>query len=282
MSFIYPSYSDWTTFDRANGLLYSHGRLCELVYPELWEGCVCGIHTQSDFRDWSKLGNHGTNTSGVLETTEYFHTGSSSGYVAISDDDSLDVANITISMWIRTTDGAGTTRRYFAAKSPGSGTSGFMFNKENAANFMRIIVGTGSLNQVEWGDATTFDGIWHHHLFTYDGTDIVAYRDGDQQASSSPSAGDMTGGTEPLHIGEYAGGGTGNTIDAEMAYFQMYNRAISKQEIASQCENWGTAWLIRPLRRYFVSGGAPPTGSPSPRTNIQGPLVGPFGGPINA
>jgi len=101
---IIPSGSDWlSSANLADGVVFVDGRMCELLYPELWEGCVAAYSHTLDPNPWdySNNGNHGVRNGGVSDAGDGWILNGSTGYIATAD----DIKNISLGNVARTIGG---------------------------------------------------------------------------------------------------------------------------------------------------------------------------------
>jgi len=173
------------------------------------------------FTDQSGNGNHGTPYNGATTGTGVVGDGmsfdaSNSQYLEISDSDSLDIANVTISCWMNKL--LSGTMILVSAKSTQwesliSGSLQYGWISSTISN----VGGTVSLET------------WHHIVLTYDGAYIRTYLDGVLSGTPKEKIGDINS-TGIIQIGKRP--------DLEIYFFdgnldeiRIYDRALEPEEI---------------------------------------------------
>ena len=157
--------------------------------------------------------------------------------IVIPDNDSLDVANITMAAWIKTTDTDGFWNRIFD-KDWRKGyvlTIGGGPNQEMRGKFAGQVNSSGTVSR-----DVVADGTWHHIAATFDGKRDRLYVDGveDKQAKNirqSPPPGPIIPNNWDLCIGNtavnYYGVREFSAYNGLIDEVRIYNRALSAEEI---------------------------------------------------
>lgn len=149
----------------------------------------------------------------------------SGDYVAIPDDPSLGVENVTVSAWVNP---AGANNREYVFD--GRDHNYYVKELDNTERIEFGVFGGGSLRRVV-SPAPLAPGAWHHLAGTYDGENVRLYVDGALVVASafSPAPIDVSPGE--ARIGDYVGGGYG--YDGMIDEVRVYDGALSAAEIAS-------------------------------------------------
>ena len=165
--------------------------------------------------------------------------------IVIPDNDSLDVANITMAAWIKTEDTGGFWNRIFD-KDWRKGyvlTIGGGPNQEMRGNFSSQVNGSATVSR-----DVVVDGTWHHITATFDGKCDRLYVDGveDKQTKKllqSPPPGPIIPNNWDLCIGntavDYYGVREFCAYDGLIDEVRIYNRALSADEIQALFKSQG-------------------------------------------
>ena len=141
------------------------------------------------------------------------------GYINIHDSSSLRVQNLTISLWVN----AGTQSnnyRYFLEK----GNLSYVVYTGGTTTDLLFLIYDGSSYYFSNALTNTLDNNWHHIAFTYDGSQIIGYKDGVANTPVSAS-GTILHDTNPLRIGSRAPS-LGNYPNGKMSNVQIFNTAL--------------------------------------------------------
>ena len=143
-------------------------------------------------------------------------------YVNCGSDPSLDLANLTIIAWIKTTS-TGTTQTIFSNTSAPT-YPGFIFSGgyPAAGRLQFYTQSSGWTANTE----TVNDGSWHQVVVTSDGTTIF-FIDGGSVYSVAQAVANTNSGN-PKYMGQYGGS---NYWSGNIALLRVYNRALSALEI---------------------------------------------------
>jgi hypothetical protein len=144
---------------------------------------------------------------------------------------------LSASLWYWTTNSADTAGGAFVARHNGGADAQFMFAIDPVTPFVSIKLinyipspGTYNFTLPQSGN----DGVWHHYAFVWDGTNVVAYFDG--QALGVPQATvarPLNTSTRSLWLGDYEAmaGGAEWTLRGTLDEVKLWNRALSTTEI---------------------------------------------------
>ena len=146
------------------------------------------------------------------------------GYINIHDSSSLRVQNLTISLWVN----AGTQSnnyRYFFEK----GNLSYVVYTGGTTTDLLFLIYDGSSYYFSNALTNTLDNNWHHIAFTYDGSQIIGYKDGVANTPVSAS-GTILHDTNPLRIGSRAPS-LGNYPSGKMSNVQIFNTALPATDV---------------------------------------------------
>lgn len=158
-------------------------------------------------------------------------------YILVPNNPSLNPSNLTLSVWIKTSDQGDTWRRIFDK----SWANGFALSIAGGHTPGRMFQGTADLevntSHRARSDKPVTDGQWHHVAVTYNGWEEVAYIDGVRQLAMSHWRGTVSANDHDLTIGinlvdpnpQY--NEVGASFDGLMDEPMMFNRALSPAEI---------------------------------------------------
>ena len=147
--------------------------------------------------------------------------------ITIPDDSSLDITSaITISSWVKsngasnyaglvTKDPIGSNRAYSLQIQ----TSGLLRWRANGLSDVDID-GTMDMD----------DGVWHHIVTYYNGSELGIYIDGEKHVST-PSTGSISSTSANLAIGHFTDVADGDALNGSIDEVRIYNRSLSTSEI---------------------------------------------------
>ena len=216
-------------------------------YPELWRGCVGAWNpglgpSGLTLRDNSGLGNNGTLTNGPT------YAASQGKYAMKFDgvDDYVNFGNLSVvnfgtspfafGTWVK----GGTNGCEILAKTPISGDTGlYIANRSVSGNYYYY---NGAVT-----DIGAKDGKWHHLAISRLSTassDTRLYYDGILAVTITDSQNKTNANNFTI------GGLVSNTFaSCEIADVQVYNRALSPNEIRTLATRRGIAYELAPRRR---------------------------------
>lgn len=121
----------------------------------------------------------------------------------------------------------------------GNGNRGFLFLVEDS-NKLSLQLFNNSDIRTEIFSSSTFDaGQWYHVAATYDyvgdgNSSLILYINGVKDASTDSAVGPVRGNNEAFELGRYYwGGGYSRYMDGSIDDVQLYQRALSAEEIAA-------------------------------------------------
>ena len=189
--------------------------------------------TTSGAVDASGNGNDGTYYGNASTTGGKFgnggvFSGTSTGYIEVADDDSLDVVDsITLSAWIKTVhDGFNSIildKKYHDC---------YTFRKKYDGTIRTALRIGGTVYDYEPGGTLIDDENWHHVVTTYDGSSIKSYVDGSLVGVPEEAFGTISATANNLIIG-WASNLSGSDYywQGNLDEVRIYNRALSKSEV---------------------------------------------------
>jgi len=181
--------------------------------------------------DSSTYGNRGqwkNNPAQIFARDGRAYQLNGSNHLSIGDgriDSSLNLQEFTMSIWVKAdksfADMAANTN-FFFEKAAGSNNEGYMFGAFGSNVGVRLYTGnsTSESIQVSYPDDTF--GQWTHYAATYNGSEIVIYRDGVAMVSQSISV-PINDSSDGLDLGLKLEGAIDNA--------RLYKRALSAAEI---------------------------------------------------
>jgi len=151
-----------------------------------------------------------------------------------SADGSIGYGQMTISLWIKTTDTGGL---FFSKPWNGSG----QYNIGISADTFSLVSGTSTTTYNAIGLGTTlYSGVWKNLVCWMDGVNMGYYINGINQSSkahsltgAAPSSGDLSISLCLMSLYPYNSGWAGNSgfsINGNMAICKVYNRVLSSTE----------------------------------------------------
>ena len=143
-----------------------------------------------------------TATAGQMDGGGSF-TGNSDSKITVGTSATFNVANITVSCWMKTSDVTGADRNMIDRDDAGANRV-FQFRKSSTQklNFIPFVSGANSIT----GGTTINTGAWFYVAGTYDGSNVRIYVNGVSDATAVAVAGSMPSRTLGLKIGAFFGG----------------------------------------------------------------------------
>jgi len=186
-----------------------------------------------DADDYSGYGNDGTITGTTTVAGKFGAAldfdSTNPDTIIVPHSDSLDMDNITVSMWIKTIAGdqdfgrewqGGDQRSWALNNGDGDGKIIFSITTDGTTGTIKSAIGTSSAS----------DGLWHHIVGTYDGTNVKVYVDGVLEDSEVES-GTLFHSTSPVRFADNFI--RPNNFDGQMDEVMIFSRALSAEEIKS-------------------------------------------------
>jgi len=195
-------------------MYYGNSTLCSQESPEgVWDSDFAAVWHLGEttggteaIKDSHINNNYGTNNAGVT-VGQSGQIGYSSSFtssndgITVPDDDTLDIQNhITVELWVNP-DTVSPTYQSFISKGPYP--EHFYFGLE-ADDLIIVMDGVTGGEWTSYG-TNLIPGIWYHVAYTYNGSDIIVYKNG-VEVNSISASGSLDTGTESLYIGRWQGG----------------------------------------------------------------------------
>lgn len=151
-----------------------------------------------------------------------------SGYVRVPDDDSLDLTKeVTVAAWIYLTDASGDQE----VVQKGNNYALFEIREGGTPQNVLDVGGDESWETCSYTrDASWFLNAWHHVAFTYDGSRVVNYIDGQQDGEAHAHTGDMATNWDWLGIGTN-GAWASAFFKGRIDDVRVYGKALTAEEI---------------------------------------------------
>jgi len=240
--------SDWTgSFDQSSvtrnansgnlGIGYRNGTTGDnLIGFWRFDNAVAGTGgTVTDYsgngNDGSTGGSVGTGINGVFSTSAYSFDGTED-YVTVPG---IQVSNVSVSFWIRTTDttsGASWWEAPWLLDKDLSGGGGNDWAATVNGGLVQWVNGdsTNGVDETLTSNTNISDGNWHHVVLTRNsGTgEKNIYIDGQQDATQSAYAGDISN-TNDLYIASEKG--TGSYLSADLDEMRLYDDALTQEDV---------------------------------------------------
>lgn len=238
-----------------------HKVTTDLLYPQLWRGCVGAWApflgpSGTTLRDSSGRNNHGTLTN-MDAATDWVP---SQSYYALDFDGSNDYVTIpscpqsdqlTVCCWIRL---AAVTNfvGFIAASDSSIGSNGYwMLGIGSATWRMSVRCPTSGLVHAAAAGAIA-TGQWFHVCGTFSGPQVAVHQNGVQLATGSTNATPMnTFATTTIGARTTASSFVAGLIDD----VRIYNRALPQSEIALLARRRGIAYEAKRRSRGYVAAG---------------------------
>jgi hypothetical protein len=212
-------------------------------------GLVAYYPFNGNANDESGNGNNGTLLSGAILTSDRNGNANKAcsvnpGYVRIADNNSLDLANFTLSIWFKP---EGVTsafncligKNYAIAYAIGfdSGGSGACPAPAGTKRPMRVYAGQ-NVFYFSASDFTCGSNTWYHAAVTYNNSTGVVqlYVNGSFIQSGSITAGSIGNSTDPLAIGQ--DGHYSDKFTGDVDEVCIYNRVLSQTEVNQLYTNY--------------------------------------------
>ena len=202
-----------------------------------------------------------TSVGSVTSSTRTGLTNGTSNYVRINDASSLDVTNITVSVWAKKR-GDHPDWAVLVGRQAGTGTGDLftIYYVNGASERYGWSVRTAGGDDSITGSASTGDvGIWVNIVGTYNGTTIRLYRNGVEMNSKVHTfGGDMISEITSVTLGAGFNGagadvGISEFTNASLDEARVYNRALSASEV-KQLYLLGTATVNTSQNSRIPSG----------------------------
>lgn len=157
----------------------------------------------------------------------------STDFVEVSDDVSLHLSEITISVWIKR--GRINTEEMICSKYDGNYNEWYLYILSN--NRFGLLIGDGSDNSVAYSVSPTYDldetGVWYHLVGTFDGTNLKLYLNGVDVTDGSVTQDSLNNYTNVIRIGK-ASWYDGLHFDGIIDEVRIYDHALTPDEILQE------------------------------------------------
>ena len=184
--------------------------------------------------DLSKRGNNGTLTNGP--TFDSANGGSivfdgTNDYVSITRNSSITPNYISVCGWIKINSKSSNQFLLALPRSVNGGASYMMYYSLSLDGFVAY-ARTNSTGTIQTTSTFSPDtGRWYFLSMTSNGSNLILFIDGEFEASLSFSSVLEYSGSTVLRIGSYDNQGTPTYTNGNIPLTQIYNRALSAQEI---------------------------------------------------
>jgi hypothetical protein len=195
----------------------------------------------TDARDYSGEGNHGTNNgASILGShlgSNYYQFDGGSDNVNVPNSASLQISGpMTVEAWINPASAqecCGISPCNAGIMAKASSTLGWSWQLRYGGDrgcYLGLQVNTGSSGRWSTIGQTLAINTWHHVAFVYDGGKIMAYLNGNKVNESYGVSG-ISSSSAPLYIGDE---GWGNNFNGLIDEVKVFNRALSQTEIQKE------------------------------------------------
>jgi len=149
---------------------------------------------------------------------------SGNGYITVPDSTALEPQNLTVSFWINA--GAQSNYEYYLEK----GNFSYAVYTANTTTDLKFFIYDGSSYYFSNVLTNVLDSNWHHIAFTYDGSQIIGYKDGVANTPVSASA-TILYDTNPLRLFSRGTASPSAHPSGKMSNAQIFNTALSATEV---------------------------------------------------
>jgi hypothetical protein len=203
--------------------------------------------------DTGTLANAPTRVAGKLGTGALLFSAASQQYVTVANSSCLNspVRSITLAAWANATDWSGNRR---------------ILQKGNSDNQYRLLAEGGVLKfHLNGVDTLTAPlpptATWVHVAATWDGSTMIIYTNGVPQTSAG-AGGTIATTSDPLAIARKNGSGvSGDYFNGQLDDVRIYNRALSRLEIATLMTNSPPMFVSNPFNKPDANAGHPYSGT---------------------
>jgi hypothetical protein len=204
----------------------------------------------STVNDGSGYGNNGTATGATFVTGIYENAANfdaSEERITVSDSASLDIPNVTVAAWVKQEDGSPSGYDAIVMRprsAPNQTEEHFFLGTTNGDEYTFFVSKGGSYSDTTLGDgATLTQNEWTHLVGTYDGSNVVIYKNGVQIDTAAFAQGDLSAQDEDIYIGlETNDGGSTYTgeFGGEIDEVKIWNYALSSSEVLDLYNSYET------------------------------------------
>jgi hypothetical protein len=200
-------------------------------YWRLGEAGPTAADSGSGGNDGTMQGTYVAQQSGAIafDSDTSLDLNGSSGRVLIGDfHDFVNRAPFTVEAWARSDSFAAAQHIMF--KRDVSNTDGWIFGFSAGAQ-LRITRRHGGSSTSQFESGTSSTGTWYHCVATYDGTDLLLYKNNTVYGPTT-STGNIEDISDNLHIGCNSGV-SGGFFNGKLDEVAVYNTALSATRIAA-------------------------------------------------
>jgi hypothetical protein len=186
-----------------------------------WQDSVRSHHGTSSgvtFSGAAKLGSQAADFSGA------------GNYVSVPNHADLKPANISVSLWFKSTNPGAFSYLIGKLQDAGAGFSSYALYSGASANLIFYITTSGGL--VFSPEATGYwDNFWHHALGTFDGTTVRLYVDGQEINNGTANVAPIVYSNDPLYLGSFDSGSFeyGGSLDD----IAIWSEALSAEDAST-------------------------------------------------
>ena len=200
--------------------------------PNAWYKLDASEIYNSSSTEWSVDNN--AYPSAYLSSLNFDGT---SDYISCGNDSSLVPSSITISLWFKTSGSASAIPRLLNKSYGGSPYDSYFIRINNGVLNFKIGVSSASVQIA--GTTNVVDGIWHHVVGTYDGSQLKLYLDGNPEATPiNETRAILENTTYNLTIGcELGAYGFSWPFTGDISNVAIYNTALSATNVSTLYNN---------------------------------------------
>ncbi|ELZ24222.1 LamG domain-containing protein [Halosimplex carlsbadense 2-9-1] len=184
--------------------------------------------------DGTAVGSPDLSAAGVFDSSGIALGASASNYVEVPDASGIRPADtLSVGGWYRTDSGANSQTLVQKADRR-FGDEGYAVDVQTPSSLRgHVAVESGQASVNPYGLETN-DGEWHHVFLTWDGTDLIAYFDGEEVDRDASQAGPMVHSDRSLYVG-YGDNGYSSyyDMDGRIDDLRLYDEALSAAQVGA-------------------------------------------------
>ncbi|MBR9680561.1 MAG: LamG domain-containing protein [Candidatus Altiarchaeota archaeon] len=157
-------------------------------------------------------------------------------FINVTHASGFDVVNITVSAWIKTSEGGAPHNPILSKYVTHNSVGGYYLRLRFGQ--IGFLVSNGTTYGDKWGGSLVNDSLWHHVVGTFNGTFVQVYLDGSSAWDPDSWPNVLANPTVPFRVGR------GGTVYDNSLYFngtlddvKIFNRALNSTEVASLYQN---------------------------------------------